>query len=189
MIGNPLTLIRRIRMKRVTIIGLVVGLMTIFLAVTISYAAPPAPKQPLVQQAPVKPIIPKPRTDLKVDAIHSHRCKCDLSDVDAFYMGNIMVNVSNNYMQSGGVSTTATLTVTYHDLSSGGPVTVTKNIPTLNPYPTNPWALQNFVVVDHPVLVKRSGGIRAEIQPTGIVVDSNPANNIMIVRDCSVVVY
>jgi hypothetical protein len=178
-------------MKRVTIIGLIVSLMTIFLAVTISYGAPPVVQKPLVQQAPKVPrqVLQKPSTDLKVDAVHAYRCKCDLGDVDAFYMGNIMVNVSNNYMQSGGVSTAATITVTYHDLSAGHPVTVTKNIPTLNPYPTNPWALQGFVVVDHPVLVKRSGGIRAEIQPTGIAGDSNPANNIMIVRDCSIIVY
>lgn len=176
-------------MKRLTIMAMAVSVMTIFLAGMISYAGAQAKQLPQLQQAPVKPLIPKPTTDLKVDAIHARTCKCDLNDVDAFYMGNIMVNVSNNYMQSGGASTSGTLTVTYYNLSTGGPVTVTKSIPTLNPYPTNPWVLQNFVVVDHPVLVKRSAGIRAEIQPAGIVGDSNPGNNVMTVRQCSQVVY
>lgn len=187
-------------MERTRRILTLVGLITISTAVICSQSF--AEQKILPQSADMKklqkpasapkisiPKIPIPMTDLKIDAIHSSRCKYDLSDVDAFYVADIMVDVSNNYIQKGGGSTTAILKVTYHDLLTGHPVTVTKNISTLNPYPTDPWRIQMLKVVDHPVLVKKSTGIKAEIQITGMAADSNPSNNVKTVHKCQQMIY
>ena len=176
-------------MKKTTIAILIV-LITFCLAITTSTAADKKKIAP-TKIAPSKvtdigKMVVKlpPRADLKVDVIHAYRCACDLDGVDAFYMSNIMVDLSNG----SGVATTSTLTVTYYDVLAG-PQTVSKSISSLNPYPTNPWALQRFVVVSHPVLVKKSVGIKAEIKPTSPTTDSNPANNIKVVKRCDVMVY
>jgi hypothetical protein len=104
--------------------------------------------------------------------------------VDAFYVSNILVDVAN----ASGSPTTSTLTVTYHDLNFG-PKTITKTISSLSPYPTNPWALQMFKMLDQPALVKKSTGIKAEIQPTAPTTDSNPANNVKTIHECGYMVY
>lgn len=131
------------------------------------------------------------KTDLRVDVIHSSRCSnCDLPGIDAFYMGNILVDVSNHKAAGVGAPTESILTVTYFDLMQGQMVTVTKNLPKMHPYPTNPWTLQRYTVVNSPVLVKKSVGIKAEIKPkTTTITDPVPANNIKIVKQCMVMVY
>jgi len=131
------------------------------------------------------------KTDLRVDAIHSSRCpSCDLPGIDAFYMTNIMVDISNHKVSGVGVATESILTVTYFDLMKGKIVTITKNLPKLDTYPSNPWALQRYVCVELPVLVKKSVGIKAEIKPkNSTVVDSIPSNNLKIAKKCMVMVY
>lgn len=130
------------------------------------------------------------RTDLRVDVIHSSRCKCDLDDVNAFYMANIMVDVSNHKAGNAGVATESVLTVTYYDMNQGKMVTITKNLAKMNPYPTNPWTMQRYVVVNTPVLVKKSIGIKATIKPKASnISDPVPANNTKIIKKCQVMVY
>lgn len=130
------------------------------------------------------------KTDLRVDVIHASRCGCELNGVNAFYMANIMVDVSNHKTGGVGVATESVLTVTYFDLMQGRMVTVTKNLPKMHPYPTNPWTLQRYVVVNHPVLVKKSVGIKAVIKPKATnIKDPVPANNIKIIKKCQVMVY
>lgn len=174
-------------MKKLASIVLAVSVTVIFLAGTIFYVQAQEYKTPRMKLDPkqVQAPIAKPKADLRVDVIHSTSCACDLPGIDAFYMGNILVDVSNG----SGAATAGTLTVTYHDLSVGHMVTVTKPISTLNPYPTNPWCLQMFKVVDTPVLVKKSVGIKAEIKPSPPVTDSNPANNVKIEKRCAPMVY
>ena len=133
----------------------------------------------------------KLKTDLRVDAIHSSHCpSCDWPGIDAFYMANILVDVSNYKVGGVGAAVESILTLTYYDLVQGKMVTVTRNLPKLNPYPTNPWALQRFTVVNHPVLVKKSTGVKAEIKPKGsTVTDPVPANDVKIIKTCLVMVY
>lgn len=133
----------------------------------------------------------KLKMDLRVDVIHSSRCSnCDLPGIDAFYMSNILVDVSNHKVAGVGTLTESILTVTYFYLMQGQMVMVTKNLPKMHPYPTNPWTLQRYTVVNHPVLEKKSVGIKAEIKPkTTTVTDPVPANNIKIVKKCMVMVY
>lgn len=131
------------------------------------------------------------KTDLRVDVIHSSRCQnCDMPGIDAFYMANILVDVSNHKVGGVGAPTESILTVTYYDLMQGKMVTVTKNLPKLHPYPTNPWTLQRYTVVNHPVLVKKSIGIKAVIKPKSTkITDPVPGNNVKIVKKCMVMVY
>jgi hypothetical protein len=131
------------------------------------------------------------KTDLRVDVIHSSRCaNCDLPGIDAFYMGNILVDVSNHKVGAVGAATESILTVTYFDLMQGQMVTITKNLPKMHPYPTNPWVLQRYSVVNNPVLVKKSVGIKAVIKPKPTnITDPVPANNTKIVKQCMVMVY
>lgn len=131
------------------------------------------------------------KSDLKVDVIHSSRCpNCDLPGIDAFYMANILADVSNHKVGGVGVATESILTVTYFDLMQGQMVIVTKNLPKMNPYPTNPWTIQRYTVVNHPVLVKKSVGIKAVIKhKRTTITDPVPANNIKIVKKCMVMVY
>ncbi|MCP5104254.1 MAG: hypothetical protein GY950_12780 [bacterium] len=133
------------------------------------------------------------KADLRVDIIHASRClgcERDFSGVNAFYAGNIMVDVSNHKVGGVGASTESILTVTYFDLMQGRMVTVTKNLPKMHPYPTNPWTLQRYVVVNHPVLVKKSVGIKAVIKPKATnITDPVPANNMKIVKKCQIMVY
>ncbi len=130
------------------------------------------------------------RTDLRVDVIHASRCKCDLRDVNAFYMSNIMVDVSNHKASGAGTATESVLTVKFWDMNQGKLVTIVKNLPTMKPYPTNPWTLQSYVVLNRPVLVKKSVGITASIKPkTTNVSDPVPANNRKTVYRCSPMIY
>ncbi len=141
-------------------------------------------------KVPVSKLRLKFRTDLRVDVIHSSRCKCDLGDVNAFYMANIMVDVSNHKKGNVGTAAASVLTVKYFDMNRGRLVTITKNLAVMNPYPKNPWTFQRVVVMNRPVLVKRSVGITATIRPKSKnVADPVPANNKKVVRKCSPMVY
>lgn len=135
-------------------------------------------------------IVVNVKTDLSVDVIHANQCKCDLSDVDTFYMSNIMVDVSNHKVGALGVATESVLTVTYFDMGQGRMVTVTKNLTVLHPYPDNPWVFQKYVVVSTPVLVKKSIGITAVIRPKEArITDPVPANNTKTTHQCEVMIY
>jgi hypothetical protein len=115
-------------------------------------------------------------SDLVVRNIYAQSCKCDLSDVDALYMNKIKVRIGNNY--PGNVATEGTLIVTYHDLRTGSPVTVTRPIPRLEIGRSI-----EIVAVHGPVLVRKSLGIKAEVQAT-TVSDQTPGNNVLIERTC-----
>lgn len=174
-------------MKKISV-GTLLILAAFLLVATVALAqekAKPMEMQvPVTKLKPVERVVMPPRADLRVDIIHSSSCGCDLPGVDAFYVANILVDVSNG----SGASTASKLTVTYYDLNSG-PKTIVKDIPSLNAYPTNPWALQRFTVLSQPALIKKSTGIKAEIQPVAPVTDSNPANNVKVTNKCDIMVY
>lgn len=130
------------------------------------------------------------KTDLRVDVVHSSRCACDLRGVDAFYMGNIMVDVSNHKFNGMGVATESVLKVVYFDLLKGEKVVINKDLPKMNPYPTNPWALQRVVVVNHPVLIKKSEKLIVRIKPKNSkITDPVPTNNVKKIDRCQGMVY
>ncbi|MCK4889130.1 MAG: hypothetical protein KAS97_04305, partial [Candidatus Aminicenantes bacterium] len=124
--------------------------------------------------------------DLRVLAIHSYSCICDLVGVDAFYMGNIMVDLANHPYKKRGWPTAVVVTLKYFDLMKGKLVKVVKTTQVLNPFPKNTHTLQRFVMVDHPVLVKKSVGISICVKPADSTMkDPVAANNCKLVKQCS----
>jgi hypothetical protein len=178
------------KMKKIFVFSIVFCLCAAFLVTTLQSQVKTTQKLKPVQKIDARRLQLKFKTDLRVDVIHSSRCKCDLSDVNAFYMANIMVDVSNHKTGGVGAPTESVLTVTYFDMNLGRLVTITKNLPKMHPYPTNPWTLQRYVVVNHPVLVKKSVGITARIKPRPTnVFDPVSTNNVKTVRKCSPMIY
>lgn len=130
------------------------------------------------------------QTDLRMDVIHSSRCVCDLPGVDAFYMSNIMVDFSNHKIGKMGAATKAVIDVMYYDLILGKKIVARRKVDLIRPYPTNPWTYQRFVMVNKPVLVKKSFGIKATIMvDTPNIKDPKPGNNSKKIFKCQVMVY
>ncbi len=131
------------------------------------------------------------RTDLRVDVIHSSRCyPCQMPGIDAFYVKDLMVDVSNHKVGTAGAATASVLEVSYFDLMKGKMVTITRHLPKMNPYPKNVWTLQKYKVLNRPILVKRSVGIKAVIKPKATNInDPVPANNKKVIKKCNVMVY
>lgn len=154
------------------------GLLIAFIA-PVSFAIEPVQKPPGADPQKLQEPAPRPRTDLRVEGIYASHCKCDLSDVDALYMNEIIVYIGNYPPGgTGGVDPAqVTLRVTYHDLLTGRLETVTKNV-SLGLGKSTPVG-----VVSRPVLVKKSTGVRAEVSEA-FAVDPRPANNVKTVREC-----
>ncbi len=141
--------------------------------------------------APRAPAALPTQADLSVNAIHAKQCKCDISDVDALYMGDIRVDVAKRDISTPAAARTQAgvvvgyLKVTYHDLAAGRPVTHNLMVQNENMGKT-------VRVVDRPVLVKKSVGIKAELRlnsPGYAGTDPVPSNNVMIKTDCQVLIY
>lgn len=178
-------------MKKFFIVSAIIFICVMLMALNTNLFSQQVKKPRTIKKVDAARLQLKLKTDLRVDVIHSSRCaNCDLPGIDAFYMANIMVDVSNHKAAGVGAPTESILTVTYFDLMQGQMVTVTKNLTKMHPYPTNPWTLQRYTVVNHPVLVKKSVGIKAVIKPKPTnISDPVPANNTKIVKKCMVMVY
>lgn len=175
-------------MKKLFVIGSIVIVCSILAVSPVLMSQTTA--KPQVKKVDMSQLQLATKTDLRVDVIHSTRCACDLPGVDAFYMGNILVDVSNHKFNNVGVATESILKVTYFDLLKGEKVVVTKNLPVMNPYPTNPWALQRVMVVNHPVLIKKSEQLVVKIRPKSQkITDPVLDNNIKKTDRCQGMVY
>jgi hypothetical protein len=174
-------------MKRVTGVLMKIGLAALvagFVA-TISFAIEPIQKGPAVDPEKIQKPVPRPTTDLRVDKICGDPCFSFNNDylraVDALYMPEIIVYAGNFSPEGGGGvdPVNAILKVTYYDLKLGRLETKTRNLRLRLLTVSQP-----FGMVSEPVLMKKSVGIKAEIQPTGLEVDSNPSNNVKTVHEC-----
>ncbi|MCP4150125.1 MAG: hypothetical protein GY757_20425 [bacterium] len=127
-------------------------------------------------------------TDLRVDAIYSDESSCILKGIDAFYMSNIKIDVSNHKTRGRGAPTESVVVLTYYDLMKEKLVSVEKAIPEMNAFPEKPWVLKGILVVDKPVLVKKNPGIRAEINvTTEHVTDHLKKNDSFRIKKCVVI--
>ncbi|MCP4213419.1 MAG: hypothetical protein GY765_02130 [bacterium] len=130
-------------------------------------------------------------TDLRVDAVHSSECLCDLKKAGAIYMNDIIVDVSNHKASAGrgGTAVSSSLVLSYYDMVKGKIVTVTKDLPLMKPFPQKSWMMKDIVMVEKPVLAKTNPGIRVEITiTTENVRDTMPRNNVMRVKECKVLI-
>ena len=117
--------------------------------------------------------------DLSVQSI-SGACLCDLSDADALYIQNITVRVKNGSGRAPYAASAAVLKITYYDVAEQKEKVLTKNLPSidLNNYNTTS-------MLEAPLLVKKSKGVKVEVQTsTQGVSDPNPDNNIMTMTEC-----
>lgn len=169
------------RKRRLFIKGSLIAIFVVVLF-SLSFAASP------VERAAPKGTATLPtQADLSINAIYASQCKCDLTDVDALYMGDITVDVGKrdistpDRIRSEPSAVVGTLRVTYHNLLAGRVETQTLMIQNSH--------IGLVRVIRTPVLIKKSAGIRAEIQlnsPGYANIDPNPGNNVMIKKACEI---
>jgi len=178
-------------MKKLLIIGSIVFVcMILAVSPVILDSQTKTMAQPQLKKLDAKLVQLATKTDLRVDVVHSTRCACELPGVDAFYMGNILVDVSNYKVDNVGVATESILKVVYFDLLKGERVVIQKNLPVMNTYPTNPWAMQRIMVVDHPVLIKKSEQLIVRIKPKNPnITDPVQNNSVKKIDRCQGMVY
>jgi hypothetical protein len=134
------------------------------------------------QTAPVgnrfTPVVEVKSTDLELRAIYSKQCECEnLPGVNAFYMGDLQVTYCNN----GSIPVSPIVEVAYYGLILGKEVALAKEFPTLSPNECH-----SEVIVENPILVKKSTGIRAKIKPKlTSILDVNKTDNEKEVHKCT----
>ena len=131
------------------------------------------------QQPRPLPPAPRPSTDLYISKIYGTGTSCpcpELAAAGALFMNGIAVIVANG----GAMAAGGTLKLTFFDLSAGSTQTRSVNVP-----PIAPNAISDVLVISTPTLIKKSSGIKAEINVTGWAVDVNLANNVMTVNTCA----
>ncbi|XCN74257.1 MAG: hypothetical protein Q3M24_05780 [Candidatus Electrothrix aestuarii] len=176
--------------------------LAIFLVVTATAAQAEAQGRRLIGGELAGRLRAEPfETDLRVSSIYCNIGSCGgccvcrdrynngedpLKGVDAFYMEQISVSISNYPSSNGGhVNIPSVLTLTYYDLTKNQEVTVVKKMPKMSKLYNGHWNLYEDVVKS-PVLVKKSKGIRAEIAPiNGNTVDRDSSNNVRTINKCS----
>ncbi len=128
---------------------------------------------------------PKVQADLGVEGIYAYSCACDLPGVDALYVNKITVEVSAKLkVRVDDSAVIGNLKVTYHDLMTGRLETRTAM---LQAYLFRGRSSNIVEMVSSALLIRKSVGITAEVQPAGAVSsDPNPANNIKKENVCRV---
>jgi hypothetical protein len=128
---------------------------------------------------------PKVQADLGVEGIYAYSCACDLPGVDALYMNKITVEVSAKFKaRLDDSAVIGTLKVTYYDLMTGRLET---RAVMLQAYLFRGRSSNVVEVVSSAVLIKKSVGVRAEVQASGAISsDPNPANNVKKENVCRV---
>jgi hypothetical protein len=99
--------------------------------------------------------------DLAVTGIFGSPCRsCDLSGLDALLMGQIDVHVKENGVAGNYKNPQFEILVTYFDVSAGELKKISKqgSFPQVN-------QVAKITVVNHPVLARKSTGIKAEVAP------------------------
>jgi hypothetical protein len=168
-------------MKRAAKVSMVIFGVAVFVFLMFSTSYAQGQMRPVDRPKPAETIKVGPVKllgDLKVDNIYGgSACPCpELDRVDALYIDKISVSVSN----VGSVSTGGTIKVTFFSYPTCQLMTMTATIQNLNPSEHH-----EYFVVMGPLLLKKSTGIKADIQLSGGAADANPANNVMTVYKCN----
>jgi hypothetical protein len=169
-------------MKRIAKVSMMIfgAAIFLFLMFSTSYAqGQMKPKETAKPSEKIKPDAVKLSiVDLKIDNIYTgSACPCpELDRVDALYLDKISVFVSN----VGNVSTGGTIKVTFFSYPTCQLMTMTTTVPNLNPSEH-----REYIVVQGPLLVRKSTGVKAEIRLSGGAADANPANNVMTIYKCN----
>jgi hypothetical protein len=161
------------------------------LAVTVALLAGCAPAMMKVDKPEIADVKKPPADyskveslDLEVQGIYGPTCPaCNLSKIDAFLMGTIQVQVREKMVAGTYKNPDFEILVTYFDLSAGSQQQVTRQGKFQHGGVT-----EKVMVVNHPVMARKSFGIKAEVapkSPPGIFYkDINPNDNLLSVYDC-----
>ena len=140
----------------------------VFAAYSTVVAGPPVQKAPVGATIEMKPQTMRQPCDVSVSYIEYFNCPCDL-DMDVYYVDSYLsVKVFND----STLNPTVKLTVKYFDIPSNRVKTVIKNVNFTNR------GGKKIIVLDRPLLIKKSYGVRAEVALTGPgLVDPDLSNN------------
>jgi hypothetical protein len=145
-----------------------------------------------IQKAPTGTVSLPTRADLAVIGIYAFSCKCDLPEFDMFFMNRVEVGMSKTDISTPAAAmrepsvVVGILTVTYYN-----PITRRDESQRvmLQNHHFGAGGIARIEVIRSPILVRKSTGIRAEIQlnsPGYAQMDPNAANNVMTVKKCEV---
>jgi hypothetical protein len=172
------------KVKRIWMMS-VLGFLSVVLVFSLSFVqAQIKPKAGPVDTEKLQKPIPIPLPDLVVTGIYGARCPdcgCGRTNFGNHplveYLEDIQVNVKN---QGRAASGPCTLTIELFDVVGSRRAVINKNIPGLN-------AGQSLSVQERgEFLFRKSDEIRATIDSTRVVIESNEGNNSMTIRDCTV---
>ncbi len=171
------------RRKRPLFAVLVVIVVLFMTGVVLGQPPVPGPLPP-----PPPPPPPAKNVDMRVFNVGNRQwegrecsaCSDILSRVDAIFLNDLTVGVYCDGYSSRVREATGTVRVTYYDLSQGRTVTKTKSFTVACMGQPRDVLVQ---VVNHPLLIKRSSGIRAEVIPGFGFRDTNRDNNTLTERD------
>jgi len=164
---------------------IMLGVLSVVFILSVSFAeAQREPKAAPVDTEKLQRPISIPLPDLVVTGIYGARCPdcgCGRTNFGNHplveYLEDIQVNVKN---QGRVASAPCTLTIELYDVVGSRRAVINKNIPGLN-------AGQSLSVQERgEFLFRKSDGIRATIDSTRVVNESNEGNNSMTVRECTV---
>jgi hypothetical protein len=164
---------------------IMLGVLSVVFILSVSLAvAQIEPKAPAVETERLRRPVPLPLPDLVVTGIYGARCPdcgCGRTNFGNHplveYLENIQVNVKN---QGRAASAACTLTIELYDVVGSRRVVITKSIAALN-------AGQSLSVEERgEFLFRKSDGIKATVDSTRVVIESNEANNSMTVRECMI---
>ena len=164
---------------------IMLGVLSVVFILSVSLAeAQIEPKAPPVDTERLQRPISIPLPDLVVTGIYGARCPdcgCGRTNFGNHplveYLEDIQVNVKN---QGRAASGPCTLTIELYDVVGSRRVVITKSITALN-------AGQSLSVQERgEFLFRKSDGIRATIDSTRVVIESNEGNNSMTVRECTI---
>ncbi|MBM4146354.1 MAG: hypothetical protein FJ240_08795 [Nitrospira sp.] len=161
--------------KNIRILLAFVSVLLVFGYFSVTYAVDPA----IIQQ-PALQVLPMP--DLVVRGIYGYHCPdctCGRTNFGNHrlveYLENIQVDVWN---KGRAASAACTLKIEFYDVIGGRNVVLSKPIPALNPN-------QSINIVENgEFLFRKSTGIKATADSTGVVVESDEKNNTLTVQEC-----
>ena len=168
-------------MKRLTIMTLVSCLVVAFIVIgfSISFAGPQE-----IKQIP-GPITIKLKPDLVVDAIYGHcpDCRCGRTNFGNHYLVEYQEDIIVYIVNQGKVaSAPCKLKIELYDVlwhaKTGKKAVIIKDVPRLNPG-------QRYGIDERgEYLYRKSDGIKATVDSTNVVDESNERNNSMTVHEC-----
>jgi len=124
-----------------------------------------------------KKTVQKKKVDFAITKIYSDKCACELTGLNIFYANKIIFTIANK----SGETEDAEVVLNYNDIALDKDRFVILKEKSLRPGEE-----RTVVMIDRPVLIRKSIGITGVVGPVfpSFVEDTNTANNKLIIFDC-----